>query len=125
MGITIGKTVFKSEEMNDWVDIAKGSVLRNVVMQKDEIKSLIEAIGGKKRIDIIQKIFSSEYTNFNVMMTLKKIQDYDTNDTDLYQQPTGNVLNENPEVKIAQLIKSVIANKTDGQLITLIEENLH
>ena len=90
--ITIGKTVFKSEEMNDWVDIAKGSMLRNVVMQKDEIKSLIEAIGGQKRIDIIQKTFSSEYTNFNVMMTLKKIQDYDTNDTDSYQPSTGNYL---------------------------------
>ena len=32
--------------------------------------------------------------------------------------------NENPEVKIAQLIKSILANKTDGELITLIEENL-
>ena len=32
--IIIGKTVFKSEEMNDWVDITKGSMVRNAVMLK-------------------------------------------------------------------------------------------
>ena len=32
--IKIGKTVFKSEEMNDWVDISKGSMLRNTIMTK-------------------------------------------------------------------------------------------
>ena len=32
--IIIGKTVFKSEEMNDWVDISKGSMLRNTIMTK-------------------------------------------------------------------------------------------
>ena len=32
--ITIGRTVFKSQEMNDWIDSAKGSMLRNAAITK-------------------------------------------------------------------------------------------
>ena len=32
--ITIGRTVFKSQEVNDWIDSAKGSMLRNAAITK-------------------------------------------------------------------------------------------